>query len=149
MQEAIISITAVASDQEKHQKLNFFANGKISNLEKVGNIQFSRTDMGSDFLFSLSENMECLIEQSNTLVNVEKELKRFHKKFPGLSEQEKLNGFVNCVNGTYDFIYGVTGENEIEFSKDKLFTGIAITNGKLKAISTNYNSMYQSEKVQS
>lgn len=146
MQEAIISITAVASDKEKHQKLNFFANGKISNLEKVGNIQFTKTDMGSDFLFSLSENMEFIIEQSNTKVSVEKELKRFHKKFPSLNKKEKIDGFINCVKGTYDFIYGVSGENEIEFSKDKLFTGIIISDGGLKAISTNYNSIYKVRK---
>ncbi|HPJ22498.1 MAG TPA: LysM domain-containing protein, partial [Clostridia bacterium] len=124
----------------------FFANGKISNLDKVGNLQFSRTDMGSDFLFSLSENMECLIEQSNTLVGVEKELKRFHKKFPGMDSDEKINGFVNCIKGTYDFIYGVSGENEIEFSKDKLFTGLIITDGRLKAVSTNNNSIYRIRK---
>ena len=66
--------------------------------------------------------MECMIEQSQTIVSVEKELKRYQKKMSGLPDKDKKNGFVNCVKGTYDFIYGVSGENEIEFSKDKLFS---------------------------
>ena len=87
--------------------------------------------------------MECLIEQSQTVVSVEKELKRYQKKMAGFSTEDKMNGFINCVKGTYDFIYGVSGENEIEFSKDKLFTGFLLTDGRLKAASTNYNSLYR------
>ncbi|MCK5758963.1 MAG: hypothetical protein KAH14_07700, partial [Clostridiales bacterium] len=77
MQSARLSVTAVASDKVKHQKLNFYINGKISNFDRIENVQFSRVDEGEDFIYSLSENMECIIEQSQTLVSVEKELKRY------------------------------------------------------------------------
>lgn len=143
MQSARLSVTAVASDKVKHQKLNFYINGKISNFSRIDNVQFSRIDEGGDFIYSLSENMECIIEQSQTLVSVEKELKRFHKKMEDFKAEEKKNGFVNCVKGTYDFIYGVSGENEIEFSKDKLFTGFIFTEGTIKVLSTNFNSFYR------
>lgn len=143
MQSTRLSVTAVASDKVKHQKLNFYINGKISNFSRIENVQFSRVDEGSDFIYSLSENMECIIEQSQTIVSVEKELKRFQKKMEGFSDEDKKIGFANCVKGTYDFIYGVTGENEIEFSKDKLFTGFLLTDKSMKVISTNYNSFYR------
>ncbi|MFO7611802.1 MAG: LysM domain-containing protein [Clostridia bacterium] len=143
MQGARLSVTAVASDKVKQQKLNFYINGKISNFERIENVQFSKVDDGSDFIYSLSENMECLIEQSQTVVSVEKELKRYQKKMDGISAGDKRRGFVNCVRGTYDFIYGISDVNEIEFSKDKLFTGMIVTGGVLKAVSTNYNSMYR------
>lgn len=58
MQSARISVTAVASDKIKHQKLNFYINGKISNFNRIENVQFSRTDEGEDFICSLSENMD-------------------------------------------------------------------------------------------
>ncbi len=143
MQSTRLSVTAVASDKVKHQKLNFYINGKISNFSRIENVQFSRVDEGGDFIYSLSENMECIIERSQTVVSVEKELKRYQKKMTGLTAEDKKNGFVNCVKGTYDFIYGVSGENEIEFSKDKLFTGFLLSGGTLKAVSTNFNSFYR------
>lgn len=146
MQSARLSATAVASDKVKHQKLNFYINGKISNFSRIENVQFSQVDEGSDFIYSLSENMECIIEQSQTVVSVEKELKRFQKKMSDFKAEDKINGFINCVKGTYDFIYGVSGENEIEFSKDKLFTGFLLSGGKIKALSTNFNSFYRIRK---
>jgi len=143
MQSTRLSVTAVASDKVKHQKLNFYINGKISNFDRIENVQFSHIDEGEDFIYSLSENMECIIEQSQTIVSVEKELKRYQKKMSGFPDEDKKNGFVNCIKGTYDFIYGVTGENEIEFSKDKLFTGFLLAGKTIKVVSTNYNSFYR------
>lgn len=143
MQSTRLSVTAVASDKVKHQKLNFYINGKTSNFDRIENVQFSRVDEGEDFIYSLSENMECIIEQSQTIVSVEKELKRYQKKMSGFPDEDKKNGFVNCIRGTYDFIYGVSGENEIEFGKDKLFTGFLLAGNTIKVVSTNYNSFYR------
>lgn len=142
MSKISLNVTAITFDKEKNKKLSFYLDGKISNTEKIDNILVSSDSTKDNFIYALSENMETVIENSQTSISAVREIKRYQKKLTDETFEERAIGFENSVKSTYDFIYGVEGDSEIEFSKDKLFTGLLIKDGKAKLLSTNYNSLY-------
>ncbi len=142
MSNITLKVTTITFDKEKSKKLNFYINGKISNTDKIDNILVSSDFSDNIAMFAISENMETVIENSNTPISAMREIKTYQKKLIDEPFEEVSTGFENSIKSTYDFIYGVEGDNEIEFSKNKLFTGIVLKDNKAKIITTNYNSCY-------
>ncbi|MCK5812531.1 MAG: LysM peptidoglycan-binding domain-containing protein [Clostridiales bacterium] len=142
MSEIKLKVTTITFDKEKSKKLNFYINGKISNTDKIDNILVSSDFSDNIAMFAISENMETVIENSNTPISAMREIKTYQKKLIDEHFSEISNGFESSVKSTYDFIYGVDGDNEIEFSKNKLFTGLVLKDDQAKIITTNYNSCY-------
>ena len=143
MPNITLSVTTITFDKGKNKNLSFYMNGKISNTKKIDNILVSNELTKDDFIYGISENFQCVIENSQTNFYVMKEIKNYQKKLVDETFEEISTGFENCVKSTYNFIYDIEGENEIEFSKDKLFSGILLKDNKIKLLSTNYNSIYQ------
>ena len=142
MSKTTINVTAITFDKVKSKKLSFYLNGKISNTEKIDNILVSNEIIKENSIFALSENFECKIEQSNTLISQMKEIKKYHSKLQTESFDEISLGLENCIKGTYDFIYGIEGDDQLEFSNDKLVTSVLINENNAKFISTSYDSLY-------
>lgn len=136
------SITAITVNKNKSNKMNFCINGKVSQTDRIDNIQVNSDLTNEKYVFGLSENFVYKVEENSSVISMMNEIKKYQKKAIDESFENFSSGFSNCVTSTYDYIFSVSGDEQDSFEQGKFFTSLVIGDNQIKFIGTDHSSSY-------
>jgi len=59
---------------------SFYMNGKFMSEQHIDNVQASMENRGTEYLFSVADNMDCSDDDKDTHISILKEISRYHEK---------------------------------------------------------------------
>lgn len=59
---------------------SFYMNGKFTSEQHIDNVQASMENRGTEYLFSIADNMNCTDDDNDTQISIINEISRYHEK---------------------------------------------------------------------
>lgn len=119
---------------------SFYLNGKFISEQHLDNVQASMENRGNEYLFALSDNMNCFDEDSSANISILKELGRYHEKITvnGGDLKSKLKELQSRIGDTERLMTSFLDMNRVSAEdprRDLGFAGILFSDGQFAAAS--------------
>jgi serine/threonine protein phosphatase PrpC/LysM repeat protein len=148
---SVIKVNACVYSRIGYGRVNntssFYMNGKFSSEHHIDNVQASLENRGLEYLFSVSDNMDCDYPEQEINVSILKELRKFHEKITvGSGDiQSKAKELKSRVNETERLIESFLEMNRIQRTDsawDMGFSGLLLSDGQLVALTSGNGRIY-------
>jgi len=122
-------------------------NGKFSSEYHIDNVQASLENRGLEYLFSVSDNMDCDYPDQEINVSVLKELRKYHEKITVSSQdiQAKARELKSRVSETERLIESFLEMNRVSRNDPAWnmgFSGLLLTDGQFVALTSGSGRIY-------
>jgi serine/threonine protein phosphatase PrpC/LysM repeat protein len=126
---------------------SFYMNGKFSSEHHIDNIQASLENRGLEYLFSVSDNMDCDYPEQDINVSVLKELRKFHEKITVSSQdiQAKAREMKSRISEAQHLIESFLEMNRVSRNDpawDMGFSGLLLSDGQFVALTSGKGRIY-------
>lgn len=148
---SVVKINACAYSRIGYGRANntssFYMNGKFSSEYHIDNVQASLENRGLEYLFSVSDNMDCDYPEQEFTISILKELRKFHEKITVGSQdiKAKVKELKSRVNETERLIESFLEMNRVDRADsawDMGFSGLLLSDGQLVALTSGNGRIY-------
>lgn len=124
-----------------------YTNGKFTDSREMDNVQLSFESQEKQFLFAVSEGMECYDEEPSPGISITEELVKFQKKSKNSIKdlQNKLEDITGCVEQLNNLLYSMSIGDETKKGRKPSIAGVIIDGSKAAAINMGSCRAYKLE----
>jgi serine/threonine protein phosphatase PrpC/LysM repeat protein len=139
---SVIKINACVYSRKGYERESntnsFYMNGKFTSEEHIDNLQASMENRGTEYLFSLADNMDCSDDDNDTHISIIKEISRYHEKITvnGGDVKFKIKELETKISDISRLITSILEMNRVPAEDPRRgigFGGILISDGQFVA----------------
>lgn len=138
------SIVSSTGGINKYKTDNYYMNGRFMFEHETNSVQVSTEDIGSEYLFAVSDGMDRLVPEKGMVVSLVKELQKFHSRVrsSGKDITVKLEQLCECVEEVNNLLLSASLGDDIDGKLVGSFAGLFVSGRRAAVISSGSTRAY-------